>query len=71
MLAPRKAQTRTTALLGQIRRRARRPSEPQPVRLWDARLGFFAVRPDDVDDMTPAQLLGCVDLFAAMHGAGE
>ena len=36
--------------------------------LWDARLGYFAVRPGDVGDMTPAQLMGCVDLFAAMHG---
>ena len=40
-----------------------------PGGLWDARLGFFSVSPGDVGDMTPAQLLGCVDLFAAMHGA--
>ena len=39
-----------------------------PRTLWDARLGYFAVRPDEVGDMTPAQLLGCVDVFAAMHG---
>ena len=42
-----------------------------PARLWDARLGYFAVRPGDVGDMTPAQLLGCVDLFAAMHGGDD
>jgi hypothetical protein len=24
-----------------------------------------------VGDLTPGQLLGCVDLFAAIHGSGE
>ena len=41
-----------------------------PGGLWDARLGYFNVGPADVGDMTPAQLLGCVDYFAAMHGGG-
>ena len=44
------------------------PSEAHPTALWDARLGFFGVRPGEVGDLTPAQLLGCVDLFNALHG---
>ena len=63
----RQARARTAALLGQLRRRARRHRR-RPRALWDARLGFFGVSADEVGELTPAQLLGCVDLFQAMHG---
>ena len=42
-----------------------------PESLWDARLGYFGIGPEEVGELTPAQLLGCVDLFSAMHGGGE
>ena len=42
-----------------------------PERLWDARLGYFGVSPGEVGELTPAQLLGCVDMFAAMHEGGD
>ena len=35
----------------------------------DAKYGYD-VRPGDIGEMTPAQLLGCVDLFAAIHETG-
>ena len=34
-----------------------------PEALWDARLGYFGIRPAEVGELTPAQLIGCVDLF--------
>ena len=40
----------------------------EPETIWDARLGLFGIRPADVGDMSPAQLVGCADLFAAMYG---
>ena len=43
-------------------------SVASPESLWDARLGYFAIRPADIGDMSPAQLLGCADLFHAMYG---
>ena len=39
-----------------------------PESLWDARLGYFGVRAEEVGERTPGQLMGCVDLFQAMHG---
>jgi hypothetical protein len=42
-----------------------------PETLWDARIGFFSVAVGDVGDMTPAQLLGCVDMFNAIHGSSD
>ena len=42
--------------------------ESPPESLWDARLGYFGIRPAEVGDLTPAQLLGCVELFSDMYG---
>ena len=39
--------------------------------LWHPQLGYFGVSPDDIGDMTPAQLLACVDMFDALHGGGD
>ena len=67
---PPKARPRATPLLGQVRVRARRHCRCPRI-LWDARLGYFGIGPAEVGELTPAQLLGCVDLFSAMHGGGE
>ena len=68
MPAPRRqARARTATLLGTVRAELG-DIGADPAGLWDARLGLFGVRPADVGDMSPAQLLGCVDLFAAMYG---
>ena len=63
----RQARARTATLLAQFE------SElgdigADPSRLWDARLGYYGIAAAEVGEMTPAQLLGCVDLFSAMHG---
>jgi hypothetical protein len=42
----------------------------RPERHWNPALGFFSVAPGEVGDLTPAQLVGCVEMFQAMHGAG-
>ena len=42
-----------------------------PASLWDARLGLFNVAAAEVGELTPAQLVGCVERFTAMHGGGE
>ena len=48
-------------------------SAADPGSLWDARLGFFGVSPTaSRRALTPAQLLGCVDLFHGLcHGGGD
>ena len=42
----------------------------RPERLWNPALGYFAVAPREVGDMTPKQLLDCVDVFLSMRGTG-
>jgi hypothetical protein len=42
-----------------------------PESYWDARLGYFSIRPADIGELTPAQMLGTVDLFSALHGMSE
>jgi hypothetical protein len=42
------------------------PPKPSGTPAW-----FFAVGPDQVGELTPAQLMGCVDMFNAIHGAGD
>jgi hypothetical protein len=46
------------------------PGDP-PESYWDARLGYFSLRPGDLGELTPSQMLGTVDLFTALHGAGD
>ena len=39
-----------------------------PRDLWDPRVGYFGVDPEQVGELTPAKLLSCVQLFDAIHG---
>ena len=44
-----------------------------PAGYWDARLGYFGVPPGEVavGDLTPQQMLDTVDMFTAIHMAGQ
>ena len=42
-----------------------------PEQLWNFRVGRFGVAPAEVGDLTPSQLLECVEAFRALYEAAE